>query len=65
MRAAIDAEAMAYALNHYRHGICSTFSSVTDQGKAIIVCIEDHQFQPKNYWFVFKTCVSMLTGRDV
>jgi len=50
LRAAIDAEAMAYALNHYKHGICSTFSKVTEQGKAIVVCIEDHQFQPKNYW---------------
>jgi capping protein alpha len=51
LRSAIDAEATAYALNHYKHGICSTFSSVTDTGsEAVIVCVEDHQFQPKNYW---------------
>jgi capping protein alpha len=49
-RAIIEAEATAYTLNHYKHGICSVFSTVNDDGKAIVVCVEDHQFQPKNYW---------------
>ena len=51
-RAIIEAEATAYTLNHYKHGICSVFSTVNDDGKAIVVCVEDHQFQPKNYWYV-------------
>ena len=51
LRSAIETEATAYALNHYKHGICSTFSTVNEEGaKAVVVCIEDHQFQPKNYW---------------
>jgi capping protein alpha len=50
LRAAVEAEVTSYALNHYRHGVCATFSKETDEGKAIVSCIEDHQFQPKNYW---------------
>jgi len=49
-RAIIEAEATAYTLNHYKHGICSVFSTVNDDGKAIVICVEDHQFQPKNFW---------------
>jgi capping protein alpha len=51
MRFAIENEATSYTLNHYKHGICSAFSVVDDEiGKAVILCIEDHQFQPKNFW---------------
>merc|ERR1711934_615927 len=49
-RAAIEAEVTAYALNHYRHGVSATFSKPTEDSKSIVCCIEDHQFQPKNYW---------------
>ena len=32
--------------------ICSTFSTTNaeDGARAVVVCIEDHKFQPKNYW---------------
>lgn len=50
LRSSIEAEVTAYTLNHYKHGACSAFATATDAGKAIVVCIEDHQFQPKNYW---------------
>merc|ERR1712130_225628 len=50
LRAAIEAEVTAYALNHYRHGVSATFSKPTEDGKSIVCCIEDHQFRPKNYW---------------
>ena len=51
-RSVIEAEVTSYTLNHYKHGFCSVFSTVNDEGKAIVVCIEDHQFQPKNFWYV-------------
>lgn len=51
LRFAIENEATAYTLNHYKHGICSAFSVIDDEiGKAVVLCIEDHQFQPKNFW---------------
>jgi capping protein alpha len=56
-RAIIEAEATAYTLNHYKHGICSVFPTVGEEGRAIVVCIEDHQFQPKNFWLVSATCL--------
>jgi len=50
LRAAVEAEVTIYALNHFKHGVSATFSKNTEDGKAIVACIEDHQFQPKNYW---------------
>ena len=49
-RSVIETEVTAYTLNHYKHGICSVFSVVNDEGNSIVACIEDHQFQPKNLW---------------
>jgi len=51
LRSAVEAEVTEYCLNHYRHGVSSTFSKTTEDGEqAIVCCIEDHQFQPKNFW---------------
>jgi capping protein alpha len=50
-RATLESEATSYALNHYKHGICSVFSAILDGVKCLVVCIEDHQFQPKNFWY--------------
>jgi len=50
LRAAIETEVTAYTLNHYPHGVTATISKETEEGKVIVCCIEDHQFQPKNYW---------------
>jgi len=50
LRAAIESEVTNYSLNHYKHGVPAIFSKNTEDGKMIVACIEDHQFQPKNYW---------------
>jgi len=50
LRAAVEAEVTGYCLNHYRHGVSATFSKEGEDGQTIVCCIEDHQFQPKNYW---------------
>ncbi|XP_063707779.1 F-actin-capping protein subunit alpha [Culicoides brevitarsis] len=49
-RAALDLEALAYTANHYRHGVCSVFGKSSGGQISLAICIEDHQFQPKNYW---------------
>lgn len=51
-RLALDIEAIQYTVNHYRQGVCSVFGR-SDQSTGQItlsLCIEDHQFQPKNFW---------------
>lgn len=46
VRASFEKEARAYTLDHYPSGVSSVFA----KGKSIIVCIEDHKFQPNNFW---------------
>jgi len=50
LRLAIETEVTNYATNHYKQGVPAVFSKNTEEGKVIVACIEDHQFQPKNYW---------------
>ncbi|KAL7735674.1 hypothetical protein ACLKA6_002552 [Drosophila palustris] len=49
-RAALDLETLAYTANHYRHGVSSVFGKSQGNQVTLTICIEDHQFQPKNYW---------------
>ena len=52
LRSTVETEVTGYCLNHYKHGVCSVFSVNSEEGAAIVACVEDHQFEPKNYWFV-------------
>ncbi|EDS35814.1 conserved hypothetical protein [Culex quinquefasciatus] len=49
-RAMLDIEALTYSANHYRNGSCSVFGRTSNGQITLNVCIEDHQFQPKNFW---------------
>lgn len=49
-RAALDIETLAYTANHYRHGVSSVFGRSQNGQITLNVSIEDHQFQPKNFW---------------
>lgn len=51
-RSALDIEAIQYTANHYRHGVCSVFgrNDAASGQVTLSLCIEDHQFQPQNYW---------------
>lgn len=52
-RAALDGELALYAADHYRHGASGVFSlrpPSPSSSLALVACIEDHHFQPKNYW---------------
>jgi len=37
-------------LGHYKHGVCSVFGKSSGSQITLTLCIEDHQFQPKNFW---------------
>lgn len=50
-RAALDAEFIKYTKKHYRDGVCSVFGRSGQPGVVTLnACIEDHQFQPRNFW---------------
>lgn len=50
-RAALDLEFQQYTKNHYRDGVSSVFGRAVPAGFiTLTACIEDHQFQPKNFW---------------
>merc|ERR1712004_474877 len=48
LRSAIETEIVGYVKNHYKHGVTAVFSK--EAGKSFVVCIEDHQYSPKNFW---------------
>lgn len=50
-RTTLELEFDAYTLTHYKHGTCNVFAKKQDSTTVLIGCIEDHQFQPQNYWY--------------
>lgn len=50
-RAPLEVELDTYRASHYKNGACSVFAKKQSPGViTLTACIEDHQFQPKNYW---------------
>ncbi|XP_022920767.1 F-actin-capping protein subunit alpha [Onthophagus taurus] len=49
-RAALDTEFIAYTRDHYKDGVCSVVGRQSNGATTLYACIEDHQFQPKNFW---------------
>lgn len=49
-RSALEFEFTNYTQSHYKQGVCSVFSKNQNGVIVLSACIEDHQFQPKNYW---------------
>ncbi|XP_018334170.1 F-actin-capping protein subunit alpha [Agrilus planipennis] len=50
-RSALDTEFVQYTKNHFKDGVSSVFGRSLPGGIIqLTACIEDHQFQPKNYW---------------
>lgn len=49
-RTALELEFDAYTLTHFKQGSTNVFAKKQDSTIILIGCIEDHQFQPQNYW---------------
>lgn len=49
-RRTLEAEMTGYTADHYKHGACAVFGHSSDGTVTLVACIEDHQFQPKNFW---------------
>nr|CAG4634892.1 EOG090X08VX [Alona affinis] len=49
-REALQTQFTDYTANHYKHGVCAVFGQSRGDSMTLVACIEDHQFQPKNYW---------------
>ncbi|XP_076039895.1 F-actin-capping protein subunit alpha [Oratosquilla oratoria] len=49
-RSVLESHVATYVGNHYSHGVCAVFAKAQGSLVTLTVCIEDHQFQPRNYW---------------
>ncbi|XP_054168572.1 F-actin-capping protein subunit alpha-like [Oppia nitens] len=49
-RSALDQLWSKYCADHYHNGVSAVFGLSQSGQISLTACIEDHQFQPKNYW---------------
>lgn len=49
-RSAVDSAVRGYIKSHYPSGNLSVYSTASGSDITITICIEDHKFQPQNFW---------------
>nr|CAG4640995.1 EOG090X08VX [Eulimnadia texana] len=64
-REALEVQFTEYTANHYKNGVCAVFGKAREDGITLVACIEDHKFQPKNFWngrWRSQWCVTFAPG---
>ncbi|KAJ8888984.1 hypothetical protein PR048_008478 [Dryococelus australis] len=64
-RSGLETELTEYTLNHFKNGVCSVFGKSEAGTVVLMACIEDHQFQPNNYWngrWRSQWCITLNSG---
>jgi len=49
-RSALESLWATYAKDHYNDGVAAVYGSSQNDSITLTACIEDHQFNPKNWW---------------
>lgn len=49
-RSAVDDSLRKYVKQHYPHGVLTVYGKSSGDDITLTACIEDHQFQPQNFW---------------
>jgi len=49
-RASLEMEFGAYVTQHYPHACYSVFCKTSGNLVTLVACIEDHKFEPRNFW---------------
>ncbi|XP_014677254.1 PREDICTED: F-actin-capping protein subunit alpha-1-like [Priapulus caudatus] len=49
-RAALETAFTGYVQDHYKHGVGVVYATGDAGAITLVACIEDHIFQPKNFW---------------
>lgn len=49
-RSEVDDTLRKYIKNHYPHGVLTVYGKSSADDITLTICIEDHQFQPQNFW---------------
>ncbi|XP_066924331.1 F-actin-capping protein subunit alpha-like [Clytia hemisphaerica] len=49
-RSAVESAVANYVKDHYPHGVLTVYGKSSGSDITITACVEDHQFQPQNFW---------------
>jgi len=49
-RSGVDDALGSYVRGHYPNGVYTVYGKDSEDDVKLIICIEDHNFQPQNYW---------------
>lgn len=62
-RSALEGSFSSYVHVHYKYGVPTVYGTSENGNITLIACVESHQFNPKNFWYVpVLICLSFCTN---